>query len=257
MENHSILESSFFLGLEIPFPDIKFNADAVISVYEHGQDACRKAISKIYDGLTYEGLREDELKELYDSIFGELNSSHPFRYANQIGFDVTEPQITKGIAYFIDPLVQGEKGTRHLVAFIYALLGSQSKNKKLLGSLSSSTAHAFQVKAEFSIENKRADIFMRWKDKKELFGVIVEAKFGHKVTDSQLSPYKDYFKDHEKEHYALILLTLTGENAPRGFSDWQPKSWFAVMKHWEQHLTKKNEVGFSFLRQFIWNKLRS
>lgn len=258
MENHTALESSFCLVAEHQFTDIKFSADAVIRASELCLNASRQAVLKVSEKLTYQEGTKEEIKELYDSFFGELKNSHPFHFANQIGFDATEPQITKGIAYFIDPEIQGDIGTRRLKAFLMALLDDQPQNSSLLESISSPVSYAYQIKAEFPIRGRRADIYISWKENDELFGVMVEVKFNHCVTAKQLPTYKGYLSKVIKngDNSALILLTYSGEKAPVPNKGWQPKSWLAVMSKWEKNLKGDHEVGFSFLRQFIWNKLR-
>ena len=237
MENHSALESSLCLVAGRLSPEIKFSADAVTRASELCLDASRQAVIKICEKLTYKECTKNEIKELYDSFFGELNSFHPFRYANQIGFDATEVQITKGIVYFIDPATQGEKGTNRLKEFLRALLDNHPKNNGLLESLRSAESYGFQVKAEFPTRSKRADIFLSWKNGDELFGVIVEAKFGHQVTTGQLPTYREFIRKNVNptNNYALILLTYTGEKDTRN-QEWQPKSWVVLMTHWERNL---------------------
>jgi len=259
MENHAALDPSFCLVAKRLAPDITFSREAVNKAYELSLSACRLAVIKVYKGFTYKGPAEDETKELLDSFFGELNDLHPFHYANQIGFDATEPQITKGIAYFIDPVIHGEKGIWRLKAFLRALLGDQPENSTVLDSLESPASYAFQVKAEFPINGKRADIYISWKNNKDLFGVVVEAKFDHHVTPRQLPTYKAYLKKVVKNenNSALVLLTCSGEKAPAPNKGWQPRSWLVVMSKWEQGLKEDREIGFSLLRQFIWNKVRN
>ena len=85
----------------------------------------------------------------------------------------------------------------------------------------------------------------------------MEAKFGHQVTTGQLPTYREFIRKNVNptNNYALILLTYTGEKDTRN-QEWQPKSWLVLMTHWERNLTEDHDIGFSFLRQFIWNKLR-
>ena len=143
------------------------------------------------------------------------------------------------------------------------MLGDSTKNDELIVSLKSGEAHSFEIVAEKPVSNKnehsdknspRIDIFIGWKksDDKEAFGLLIEAKFKHCVTEGQLEPYEKYAKNvfGNKSKTALCLLTLDGKSEP----NWQPMQWLTLMSRWERSLND-DDTDFIQFRRFIWTKI--
>lgn len=142
-------------------------------------------------------------------------------------------------------------------AFLLALLHGQEKYAVLIESLKIN-AHSFTVEAEKFVpkDKRRIDIFVAWnpQDKgKYEYGLIIEAKFGHKVTNGQLPTYRNYATNLIKKDFALILLTLDGKPSIRNKS-WYPVQWFTLMSRWERELNDNN-MNFNYFKRFIWNKI--
>jgi hypothetical protein len=218
----------------------------------------KKAVIRICEKLKPKQQTKEELKHCFYSFFGELNQQHGLYPGHKLGFDATEPQITTGIAALLDPTKQGKTGEVRLQAFLYALLEGRSKNVELLASLKE--AHSFTVQAEKPVpnSNRRIDLFIGWNpidSKRFQYGLIIEAKFGHKVTKGQLPTYKNYAKKilANTEKSPFFLLTVTGESARKN-PDWQPVQWLTLMSRWERQL-KDPDTDFTQFRRFIWKKL--
>ena len=221
----------------------------------------KKAVLLICSAFKPKQITKEELKSCFYGFFGELNQKHGLYPGHKLGFDATEPQITKGIAKFLDPANHGKIGETRLKAFLLALLEGRSKNESLKASLEQ--AHSFSIQAEKPIpnNNRRIDIFIGWNplDSKETeyfeHGLIIEAKFGHKITAGQLPDYKQHAKKilANVENTALFLLTLSGTASVRN-KDWQPVQWLTLMSRWERSLND-DDVDFTQFRRFIWKKI--
>lgn len=216
-----------------------------------------KAINLITKGFSLKPKTYTEIQECFHGFFGKLDEQHGIYPKNRLGFIATEPQITKGIVDFINPSKYGEKGESRLKTFLLALLHGQEKYVTLVNSLESG-AHSFVVEAEKFVpkDKRRIDIFVAWNPQekgKYEYGLIIEAKFGHKVTTGQLPTYRNYAQNLIKNDFALVLLTLDGEQSTRNKS-WHPVQWFTLMSRWERELDDNN-MNFNYFKRFIWNKI--
>jgi len=223
-------------------------------------EAHKKAALRICATFKPQQITKEGLKSCFYGFFGELNQNHGLYPGYKLGFDATESQITKGIKKFLDTANYGTAGEARLKAFLLALLEGQEKYHSLIASLKSEEAHSFAVQAEKPIpnSNRRIDIFVGWNplnSKKFQYGVLIEAKFKHKVTTYQLSSYKKHAKTiiGNVENTALLLLTLDGTPSHRN-KDWQPMQWLTLMSRWERYL-KDDDADFTQFRRFIWKKL--
>jgi hypothetical protein len=243
-----------------------FSKDAVEKTTFSLLEEHKKAVRLILNGFTLTSKTKANFQDCFHGFFGNLDNQHGIYPKNKLGFSATEPQITKGIVHFINPDNYGKTGVLRLKTFLHALLYKQSKYDVLIKSLED--AHSFTVEAEKSVKNgKRIDIFVGWnpqgKDKYK-YGLIIEAKFGHKVTIGQLSSYREYAKklinndnDNDNDNdIALILLTLNGKPSNRN-KEWHPVQWFTLMSRWERKLCKLNncDTDFNNFRRFVWNKI--
>jgi hypothetical protein len=256
LKNYAILKPA--VGLIIrsyPPPSCLFSSTAVIKGAEQCYDANRKAVNLLQNaGLIFTLPTGAEIQRAVVNLFGVLDHNHPFATLRPMGFRVTEPQITQGLMYFLDPSKQGYAGKQRFVLFLHTLL-RHTVYEHLLENLDLKTIIVHRVKSELAIKKKRADIFLEWENNGQHFGVLIEAKFSHQVTSGQLPAYKQYLHKDFKDRCALILLTLKGNRSRRN-RDWQPKSWFSLMTQWEKELMNDNDTGFAVLRQLIWNKLK-
>ncbi|BBL60824.1 hypothetical protein A1507_13035 [Methylomonas koyamae] len=222
----------------------------------------KKAARRICESLKPIQLNRENLKSNFERFFGSLNQNHGIYPGHRLGFDATEPQITKGIASFLDPVTHGKKGEARLKAFLIALLNYSSKNRLLVSSLNETNARSFIVESEKFVPkaNRRIDLFIAWNpidSHKYEYGVLIEAKFGHKVTAGQLLTYRQYAKAvfENIDNSALILLTLNGKRSKKN-KDWQAVQWLTFMSRWERILDD-TDIDFAQFRRFIWKKLGS
>ena len=218
----------------------------------------KKSVLQICAAFKPKQFTKENLKNCFYQFFGELNQTHGIYQGHRLGFDATEPQITKGIVKFLDPVNYGKIGETRLKKFLLALLEGRSKNESLI--LSLKDAHSFSIQSEKLIFNnkRRIDIFIGWNpldSKKFEYVLIIEAKFGHKVTAGQLPAYKKHAKKilTASENTALILLTLNGDKSTKN-NDWQPVQWLTLMLRWERNL-KDDDADFTQFRRFIWKKI--
>lgn len=218
----------------------------------------KKAVLRICDAFKPKKLTKDDLKSCFYGFFGELGSRHGLYPGYRLGFDATEPQITKGIVKFLDPANHGDIGETRLKAFLLALLEGRSQNEWLISSLKD--AHSFSIQAEKLIpkSKRRIDIFIGWNpliSKKFEHGLIIEAKFGHKVMPGTLPDYKKHAKEilANTDNTALFLLTLNRASSIKN-KDWQPVQWLTLMSRWERNLND-DDTDFTQFRRFIWKKI--
>ena len=240
----------------------EFSSDAIQSTTFLLLGKLKKATILVGETLKPIKLTKEDLERCFYGFFGRLDQFHGIYPGHKLGFDAYEPQITKGIASFIDPSKYGKKGEDRLRAFILAIIECSSKNEALITSLKSGEAYSFTVMAEKlgSISKRPIDLFIGWNligSVSYEYGLFIEAKFKHKVTPGQLSAYR---KDSMKviannKNSALCLLTLSGKPYPKNL-DWQPVKWLTLMSRWERNLNDV-DTDFTQFKRFIWKKIGS
>jgi PD-(D/E)XK nuclease superfamily len=220
----------------------------------------KKAVLRICEAFKPKKLTKGDLKSCFYGFFGELGSRHGLYPGRRIGFNAYERQITEGIVKFLDSANHGDIAETRLKGFLLALLEGRSQNERLISSLKD--AYSFSVQAEKLIPStkRRIDIFIGWNpnpfnSKKFEYGLIIEAKFEHKVTRGTLPDYRQHARVifESPDNTALILLTLEGFRSPKN-RDWQPVQWLTLMSRWERNLND-DDTDFTQFRRFIWKKI--
>ena len=121
-----------------------------------------------------------------DRAFGLRRHLHLFHAERSIDWaKFTEPQFTKGLAYFLnssDQVVRVERARALLKALGVSVLADD--------------LNGIEVTAEAEIEDgRRIDLLLKWQDaSSKRYAVAVEAKLGHHVTKGQLPTYRNHLK---------------------------------------------------------------
>jgi hypothetical protein len=237
-----------------------FSAEAILGTAELLADEYKKAAKLISMALNPPKISLVSLQHCFHGFFGILNESHGIYPGHRLGFDASEPQITRGLGSFINPLTHGKLGEVRIKTFLLALLKGKTNAENLIASLQSSQSFSFTVEAEKLVPkaNRRIDLFIAWNPCESgqfEYGVLIEAKFNHKVTTGQLPTYKQYAKTlfSKEENAALVLLTLDGSSSNKN-KDWLPVQWLSLMSRWERMLDDTDK-DFSYFRHFIWKKI--
>lgn len=108
-------------------------------------------------------------------------------------------------------------------------------------------------------DGRRMDLRISWpgEDPVKLDGVVIEAKFGHEVTEGQLPAYESWAQRYlNPQGSQLILLTVEGEQAQADERfHWHPVSWLQLMRRWEGLLPDAAQE-LALVKQLIWQKRR-
>lgn len=143
--------------------------------------------------------RVDVAPAVLDEVFATGRPDHAFRLEPlRWGFGLTEPMATKTLARLLSA-GSGEVRARRISAFLQAVGIPEDRDRI-----------AALEHCRISAEQDRIDLKLVWKDDADRDTVvIVEAKFGHKVTKGQLSGYRKAVSVmHKAPPFASILLTL-------------------------------------------------
>ncbi len=172
--------------------------------------------------------------------FGLSDNHFLHRHALDWDIHLTEPQATRALAHCIM--------ARHREARIGALLaglGIVAKAEDLDDSV-------------VVAEEKRVDLLILWQGRQK--AAIVEAKFGHKVTQGQLSKYGAYVRRAYKlsKPEKIVLLVDPDEKVRfRGpqSRQWRILSWAALLMRMERALpAEADDDDFRLLRRMIWQR---
>jgi hypothetical protein len=172
--------------------------------------------------------RKDEL---------ERGSSHLNEKAYD-WFQPTEPQATRA---FITLLSSGDSQTRRARgnAFLRAALQGHAVNSeasKIDASMHDLDCAPSSCEAEHSTTtSKRIDMLVQWQSNQPSVEVVVEAKFGHHLTEGQLSAYTEDDRCQTQillvlspkltNHDARMILTENKNRRSKNCSEWRFATW--------------------------------
>lgn len=183
-----------------------------------------------------------------------------------LGFEATETQSNQALGHFLGAGAPTNNIVRHRVrALLAALYEDRPEQQEVLSSFDASAK--FEVDAERSVKKqgtgRRMDLVIGWPSLESgqcQHILVVEIKFGHKVTKGQLSGYRKFAKKgvNDLNQSGLFLLTPEGKSAPRN-KDWTGISWMMLLRKWEQYLATGAETDtdhdFIRLRRMLWQRI--
>ena len=161
----------------------------------------------------------------------------------------TEPQLTKGFAYFLNA---PDSDTR--IARVRALLKGLGAAK--LGN----DMNYVKVTAEASTAgNKRIDLLIEWTGSaNERYAVAIEAKLGHVVTSGQLPAYRVHLHNVAKERRLLAVVSphLSDHTAGalRRNREWRWAAWRDLLLAHERALpVDSDDEAYLRFRRTLWD----
>ena len=203
----------------------------------------------------------ENLKKNMEQYIGKFsNANHGLNLLDKIYIpNLHERQVTEG---FAQCLGSGDKTKKYnkVLCFLKALRVSEDfleKEEFLKKTAWKNCNLAVEAEVETK-DNKRMDILISWTSPGKYHGVVIEAKFDHKVTPGQLSAYKKYCsKEKGIEKPELILLTNEGNQYSK-HKDWRPLSWLSLLTRLEKALDGQecDDYIFTCFRAMAWNKIR-
>ena len=162
----------------------------------------------------------------------------------------TEPQLTKGFAYFLNA---PDSDTR--IARVRALLKGLGAAK--LGN----DMNYVKVTAEASTAgNKRIDLLIEWTGSaNERYAVAIEAKLGHVVTSGQLPAYRVHLHNVAKERRLLAVVSphLSDHTAGalRRNREWRWAAWRNLLLAHERALPDAfDDEEYRRFRRTLWDQ---
>ncbi len=229
-------------------------------------DDSRKSLAnlgeKLLDDITF-AIRKNKLPfartpdwylgtRAMDRAFGLGRDLHLFGTEDSIRWtSFTEPQFTRGIAYFLDasnPMVRVER-----VRALLKALGAPELAKDLNG---------IKVSAEAEISRgRRIDLLLEWKDSENnRFAVAIEAKLGHHVTRGQLSAYREHLKKIAGEDRRRLVIvspwrSRKTDRSLRRNLEWYWISWHDLLVAHERCLSDNFDSGaYRQFRRTLWDQ---
>ena len=193
--------------------------------------------------------------------FGNLSSSqNMFHFSStQWGFSLTEPQLTKGIAYFL------QQSPRACWCFLAALFG---RNLVTLEKLLDRQCFLKTVTAEAEVyadKNKRIDLVLSWRSKTGVrCCAAIECKLGHHISHGQLGSYARFARQQSDndQYYLFIVAQQRDAKSDKKLKHWSNQEWCylewnGVLRRWEQYLDYEKVSGvddFPRFRRTVWDR---
>ena len=203
-------------------------------------------------------------RQAMEGVF-RFHLAHHFFHAAPLGWvtrvKLTEPQVTKAIAYFLqseDPVAREGR--------IRALLSA-------LGSRLDCGLGNARAKAEAPVAGKRQrmDLLVEWQDSRGFDrAAVIEAKFGHGITKDQLKTYRRHLRRVER-HYRraehdggpeleLLFVVSPGHRKNNAGAlarnkRWRWKSWRSLLLAYDRFLDPQHDdVDFRQFRRILWDR---
>jgi len=158
------------------------------------------------------------------------------RLAPNWGFQLTEPQATYGLAHMLE--------------------GRPARLRGLLKGLQIAATEEELAQATIVAEEERVDLLIRMGDR----AIIVEAKFGHHVTDRQLSSYWKKISPTAKNTKGVLLL-IDPEGAPelhyKQKEHWRVVSWVEALLGLDRAAKDdtSDDDDYRLFRRLLWERI--
>lgn len=193
--------------------------------------------------------RVDVMPAVLRGVFAIDRPDHAFQVDPlRWGFGLTEPMATKTLARLLSA-GSGDIRAQRISAFLQAVGIPEDPDRM------SALEHCRIV-----AEQDRIDLKLVWKDKANRnVVVIIEAKFGHKVTDGQLSAYRKAVSAlHKTKPLASILLTLDkGVLAalhPQQRKLWKQVDWRVFWLRFERLRPIEHDADLQMFLHTLWHR---
>ena len=189
-----------------------------------------------------------DARPAFDHVFGSDRPHHLFRACPFAWARFSEPQMTRGLAHFVNE-APGATG----VARARALLAG-------LDVRPAESARGLAVTAEaLAGRRRRIDLLIVWEEPDGRRAVAVEAKFGHAVTRDQLSGYRTWLGRRHGGLERVDLILLTG-SATRGVQaalkrneSWRGVGWRSFLLAHERALpAEQDDEEYRRFRRTLW-----
>ena len=197
------------------------------------------------------------------SVFGFDLPHHLFRASPVNWIKITERQATIAFANFLN-IEDRTIRNKRIHSFLQVLAFSRDDCNIVLPNKAS-------VKAEAPDANrKRIDLLLKWRDANDLDrGAVVEAKFGHHITDGQLEDYAKHLEGIEKKYRESIpqlrenpllfivssRLTSNDEKMLREHKYWSWISWRSLLLAYDRTLESDcDDDDFRQFRRTLWER---
>lgn len=176
-----------------------------------------------------------------------------FGPSRSTGCKFTEPQFTKGFAYFLG-VPEREKRIWRTRALLRTL-GAAELGKNM---------SEVEVTAEaLTSGNKRIDLLIEWKDSSETcYAAAIEAKLGHHVTSGQLPAYRGHLQNVPQERRLLIVISPRYEDVRGALQrqrsrEWRWMAWRDLLIAHERALSGEyDDDTYRQFRRTLWDQVR-
>ncbi|MEJ8476914.1 PD-(D/E)XK nuclease family protein, partial [Roseibium algae] len=188
--------------------------------------------------------------ESLNVIYGLSRDHHSFDAPTlDWGFNLTEPQATKTIAHLLNK-GSGDVLALRIIAFLSAM---KSPYVPTIGEARSAVVEA---------EVNRIDLVLKYQKEgsDKYSAVIIEAKFGHKITRGQLSKYTKIIKRDKSVDMASTEWVILGidDNAMNGlkgrqWNKWRFVSWRGLWLRFEKARPIEDDPNLTIFLQWLWH----
>lgn len=202
-------------------------------------------------------------------VFGPYWEGHALNFkSGDYGNRFTEPKATQDLSYFLSPQEDEPDAEARCIQFVKALFHAAMGSKPpgmdftiLPSSLVVANERPVRIRAAKGRAVRFIDLRIEWTSTSgKRIVIIIEAKFKHKGSASQLRIYRNAIRRKEADVAYLYFFYLTKDaRTEPGIRSvhWHPVSWFGLLRHWESGLATENishgPDGFSSFRRALWD----
>ncbi len=190
------------------------------------------------------------------ALFGLEAETHCFNEQPHEWLNPLEPQITKGFVHFLNS-GSPERQRSRCLSFVKAALACSPRSLPISGQWQPLSVCAVA-------EEKRIDILVELTDGKSRFGVVIEAKFDHHLTQGQMEIAEKHVLDQNERAWdssrSAFLVIAPDINQIetrllRKAPNWRPVSWWAFLIRLEREIEGTHDCAdYRRLRRSVWSK---
>ena len=223
-----------------------FDVEALRTIGERHLEAVARAVHA--GVLSRRAPSWSDARPAFDRVFGSDRPHHLFRARPFAWAKFSEPQMTRGLAHFVNE-APGATGVARARALLAGLDVRPAESVRSLA-----------VTAEALVgRRRRIDLLIVWEEPDGRRAVAVEAKFGHTVTRDQLLGYRTWLGRRHGGLKHLDLVLLTG-SATRGVQtalernkSWRGVGWRSFLLAHERALpTEQDDEEYRRFRRTLW-----
>lgn len=199
--------------------------------------------------------------ESLNVIYGLSKDHHSFDAPTlDWGFGLTEPQATKTIAHLLNK-GSGDVRALRIIAFFRAMKSAYIPTAM---EAQSAFVEAEKKGATAKLKKNRIDLVLKYKKEggQKYSALIIEAKFDHMITESQLKNYREIVKadrsiEFKQTHWVILGFDYSAMMGLKGLQGnvWRFVAWRDLWLRFEKERPVEDDPNLTIFLKWLWRRI--